>query len=153
MRARLRETAEELAGLLWREYIVYRDRSGEVVIRGEHVQRWISLAPAAGSEEVLVRAGRLLDGGTTAPARSETVVPLSAGMGDLAAACRRLLAETAAAPAPRDPRAAGNGRAVKAAKARPARRSRHTGLGSWAVIVSVLGVVGVCVYQLVVNGG
>ncbi|MEH6377669.1 hypothetical protein V7793_25525, partial [Streptomyces sp. KLMMK] len=69
MRARLRETAEELAGLLWREYIVYRDRSGEVVIRGEHVQRWISLAPAAGADEILVRAGRILDGGTTAPAR------------------------------------------------------------------------------------
>ncbi|CAM5305052.1 hypothetical protein [Streptomyces abikoensis] len=148
MRARLRETAEELAGLLWREYIVYRDRAGEVVIRGEHVQRWISLAPAGGSDEVLVRAGRILDGGTTAPARSETVVPLSAGMGDLAAACRRLLADTAAAPAPRTPEPLG-----RPAKAPRARKSRHTGLGSWVVILSVLGVVGLCVYQIVANGG
>ncbi|MEU8552293.1 hypothetical protein AB0C81_35890 [Streptomyces roseoverticillatus] len=153
MRARLRETAEELAGLLWREYIVYRDRAGEVVIRGEHVQRWISLAPAGGSDEVLVRAGRILDGGTTAPARSETVVPLSAGMGDLAAACRRLLAETAAAPAPRDPGAARGGRAEKVAKSRHGRKGRHTGLGSWVVIACVLGVAGLCAYRIVVHGG
>ncbi|MFC5148331.1 hypothetical protein [Streptomyces aureoversilis] len=148
MRARLRETAEELAGLLWREYIVYRDRSGEVVIRGEHVQRWISLAPAAGADEILVRAGRILDGGTTAPARSEAVVALSAGTGELAAACRRLLADTAAAPAPPEP---GKAKGSRPAKARSGRGSRrHTGLGSWVVIVCVLGVLGLCAYRVVV---
>ncbi|MFF7726615.1 hypothetical protein [Streptomyces sp. NPDC008001] len=158
MRARLRETAEELAGLLWREYIVYRDRAGEVVIRGEHVQRWISLAPSGGSDEILVRAGRILDGGTTAPARSEAVVPLSAGMGELAAACRRLLADTAAAAAPSDPAAARGGRPkagkkAKAPKDRSGRRSRHTGFGSWVVIACVVGVAGLCAYRIVLNGG
>ncbi|MFJ3544254.1 hypothetical protein ACIPQH_19060 [Streptomyces rubiginosohelvolus] len=95
MGAQLRDTATELAGLLWREHTVYRERSGGMVIRGEHVRRWISLAPAGGRDEILVRAGRILDGGTTAPARSEAVVPLSAGTAVLAAACRRLLAEAA----------------------------------------------------------
>ncbi|GGY07578.1 hypothetical protein [Streptomyces hiroshimensis] len=148
MRARLRETAEELAGLLWREYIVYRDRSGEVVIRGEHVQRWISLAPAAGADEILVRAGRILDGGTTAPARSEAVVALSAGTSELAAACRRLLADTAAAPAPPAP---GSAKSRRHATARSGRGSRrHTGLGSWVVIACVLGVLGFCAYRIVV---
>lgn len=79
MGAQLRDTATELAGVLWREHTVYRERSGGMVIRGEHVRRWISLAPAGGRDEILVRAGRILDGGTTAPARSEAVVPLSAG--------------------------------------------------------------------------
>ncbi|NJP77690.1 hypothetical protein HCK01_10230 [Streptomyces sp. AA8] len=152
MRARLRETAEELAGLLWREYIVYRDRSGEVVIRGEHVQRWISLAPAAGADEILVRAGRILDGGTTAPARSEAVVALSAGTGELAATCRRLLADTAAAPAPASaPPEPGRAKGRRPAKARSGRGSRrHTGLGSWVVIACVLGVLGLCAYRVVV---
>ncbi|MGK5731275.1 hypothetical protein [Streptomyces sp. URMC 124] len=148
MRARLRETAEELAGLLWREYIVYRDRSGEVVIRGEHVQRWISLAPAAGADEILVRAGRILEGGTTAPARSEAVVALSAGTGELAAACRRLLADTAAAPAPPAPAAVKGRRAAKGRSRGGSRR--HTGLGSWVVIACVLGVLGLCAYRIVV---
>ncbi|WP_344087651.1 hypothetical protein, partial [Streptomyces stramineus] len=103
MRAELRDTAGALAKLLWREHIVYRDRVGHVVIRGEHVQRWISLAPTGGRDEVLIRAGRILDGGTTAPARSEAVVPLSAGTGALAAVCRRLLADAAADAAPSAP--------------------------------------------------
>ncbi|WP_107502256.1 hypothetical protein, partial [Streptomyces sp. wa1071] len=107
--AQLRDTAQELAAVLWREHTVYRERSGGMVIRGEHVRRWISLAPAGGRDEILVRAGRILDGGTTAPARSEAVVPLSAGTGVLAATCRRLLADAAAdaaRPAP-DREAAG----------------------------------------------
>lgn len=103
MGAQLRDTATELAGVLWREHTVYRERSGGMVIRGEHVRRWISLAPAGGRDEILVRAGRILDGGTTAPARSEAVVHLNAGTDVLAAACRRLLAE-AASEAERAPR-------------------------------------------------
>ncbi|MBT2441347.1 hypothetical protein J7E93_14740, partial [Streptomyces sp. ISL-36] len=97
MYAELRDTATELAGVLWREHTVYRERGGGVVIRGEHVGRWISLAPTGGKDQARVRAGRLLDGGTTAPARSEAVVDLSAGTGELAAVCRRLLADVAAA--------------------------------------------------------
>ncbi|MFE3485210.1 hypothetical protein [Streptomyces griseus] len=111
--AQLRETAQELAVLLWREHTVYRERSGGMVIRGEHVRRWISLAPAGGRDEILVRAGRILDGGTTAPARSEAVVPLSAGTGVLAAACRRLLADAAADAARPAPDRAASGRTSK----------------------------------------
>ncbi|MFF9870328.1 hypothetical protein ACF1G0_33975 [Streptomyces sp. NPDC013953] len=170
MSAQLRERATELAAVLWREHTVYRDRSGGVVIRGEHVQRWISLAPSGGRDEILLRAGRILDGGTTAPARSEAVMPLSAGTAELAAACRRLLADTAAdasphAPAPgrtrtpgraaepsRTPKAARFRRTRKARKAapatgasRPARRPggvrRHTSLGSWVVLACMAAVV------------
>ncbi|MEU6625249.1 hypothetical protein ABZ926_31480, partial [Streptomyces litmocidini] len=105
MYAQLRETADELAGVLWREHTVYRERGGGVVIRGEHVRRWISLAPTGGKDRALLRAGRILDGGTTAPARTEVVVDLTAGTAELAAVCRRLLAEVAAAaePAPAGP--------------------------------------------------
>ncbi|WP_406064092.1 hypothetical protein [Streptomyces sp. NBC_01077] len=104
MYTQLRETAQELAGVLWREHTVYRERGGGVVIRGEHVRRWISLGPTGGKDQALLRAGRLLDGGTTAPARTEVVVDLTAGTTELAAVCRRLLADVAAvvepAPAP-----------------------------------------------------
>ncbi|MEU0399575.1 hypothetical protein ABZ318_04875, partial [Streptomyces sp. NPDC006197] len=93
MYAQLRETADELAGVLWREHTVYRERGGGVVIRGEHVRRWISLAPTGGKDRALLRAGRILDGGTTAPARTEVVVDLTAGTAELATVCRRLLAE------------------------------------------------------------
>ncbi|MFD9405881.1 hypothetical protein ACFWBN_02490 [Streptomyces sp. NPDC059989] len=128
MSAELREAADELADLLWREHTVYRDRSGGVVIRGEHVQRWISLSIGAGRDEVLLRAGRILDGGTTAPARSEAVANLSAGTTELAAVCRRLLAETAHGPAaPRPVRT---------------RRSRHTSLRSWLVLACVAALIG-----------
>lgn len=123
MGAQLRDTATELAGVLWREHTVYRERSGGMVIRGEHVRRWISLAPAGGRDEILVRAGRILDGGTTAPARSEAVVPLTAGTDVLAAACRRL----------------------KAARRRG--RGRHTGFGSWVIVLCVVGVIGLYVYS------
>ncbi|MBB5122981.1 hypothetical protein [Streptomyces eurocidicus] len=153
MRARLRETAGELAGVLWREHIVYRDRTGEVVIRGEHVQRWISLAPTGGHDEILVRAGRILDGGTTAPARSEAIVPLSAGTAELAAACRRLLAETAADPEPGTPGRARPVRSRASAKPRRAGERRHTGLGSWTVIVGMAALLGFCVYSVIVTGG
>ncbi|ARZ72098.1 hypothetical protein SMD11_6522 [Streptomyces albireticuli] len=136
--------------MLWREHIVYRDRSGQVVIRGEHVRRWISLAPTGGHDEILVRAGRILDGGTTAPARSEAVVPLSAGTAELAAACRRLLAETAADPVPGAP--AGHRRARASAKPRRARKERHTGLGSWLVIACMTALIGLCVYSVVATG-
>lgn len=63
MYTQLRETAAELAGVLWREHTVYRERGGGVVIRGEHVGRWISLGPTGGKDQALLRAGRLLDGG------------------------------------------------------------------------------------------
>lgn len=164
MNAQLRERATELAAVLWREHTVYRDRSGGVVIRGEHVQRWITLAPSGGRDEILLRAGRILDGGTTAPARSEAVMPLSAGTAELAAACRRLLADTAADASPQTA-AAGRtrtpGRAAKASRApkppkarrkaaaaagasrRPRRQGarRHTSLGSWAVLACTAAVI------------
>ncbi|CAM5241922.1 hypothetical protein GCM10010253_25800 [Streptomyces badius] len=150
MGAQLRDTATELAGVLWREHTVYRERSGGMVIRGEHVRRWISLAPAGGRDEILVRAGRILDGGTTAPARSEAVVPLSAGTDVLAAACRRLLADAAsdAERVPRGGAAPGSGRARR--PGRTARRKsggRHTGFGSWVIVICVVGVIGLYVYS------
>ncbi|SDM97004.1 hypothetical protein [Streptomyces wuyuanensis] len=159
MSAQLRETAAELADVLWREHTVYRDHAGGVVIRGEHVQRWISLAPSGGRDEILLRAGRILDGGTTAPARSEAVVHIGAGTGELAAVCRRLLAETAADPSPLtvpsglapaaksgrfaarsggSPRPARPARTARSARPpRTARTVRHTSLGSWVVILCV----------------
>ncbi|MFI6897813.1 hypothetical protein ACIBM4_27255 [Streptomyces sp. NPDC050256] len=85
-----------LAKLLWRQHTVYRERDGTVVIRGEDAGRWISLA-SHGRGRVRVRAGRILDGGTTAPARAETTVPLDGDIARLAACCRGLLAETAGA--------------------------------------------------------
>ncbi|MFC8277946.1 hypothetical protein ACFUJR_36535 [Streptomyces sp. NPDC057271] len=155
MYTELRETAAELAGVLWREHTVYRERGGGVVIRGEHVGRWISLAPTGGRNQARLRAGRLLDGGTTAPARSEIVVDLSAGTAELAAVCRRLLADVAAAdsPAPSRARAGRPARSERprragrpAKPARPARR-RHTSLGSWVVVLCVVGIVGLWVYS------
>ncbi|WP_406253469.1 hypothetical protein OH786_33960 [Streptomyces atratus] len=152
MSAQLRETAGELAEILWREHTVYRERSGGVVIRGEHVRRWISLAPAGGRDEVLVRAGRILDGGTTAPARSEAVVSLSASTGVLAATCRRLLAEAAADAAPVGPRAA-PGRSNRSGKAvRPKGRGKHTSFGSWVILACLTGVVALYVYSTAMYG-
>ncbi|MFF7874405.1 hypothetical protein ACIRQT_12890 [Streptomyces californicus] len=165
----MRDVAQGLARLLWREHTVYRERSGGVVIRGEHVRRWISLAPSGGRDEVLVRAGRILDGGTTAPARSEAVVSLSAGTTVLAATCRRLLAEAAA-----DALAAAGGEAsggserprksrrnrkdrkdrgphdtapARGRKGR-ARKERHTGFSSWVILVCVVGLVGLYAYSV-----
>ncbi|MFE5614461.1 hypothetical protein [Streptomyces sp. NPDC056524] len=148
MYAELRDTATELAGVLWREHTVYRERGGGVVIRGEHVERWISLAPTGGRNQARLRAGRLLDGGTTAPARSETVVDLSAGTAELAAVCRRLLADVAAAdsPAPSRARSERPRRSERSPKpARPATR-RHTSLSSWVVVLCVAGIVGLWAY-------
>lgn len=148
MYAELRETATELAGVLWREHTVYRERGGGVVIRGDHVERWISLAPTGGRNQARLRAGRLLDGGTTAPARSEIVVDLSVGTAELAAVCRRLLADVAAADAAA-PARAGTERPARAKRApkssRPTRR-RHTSVGSWVVVLCVAGIVGLWVY-------
>ncbi|KPI15465.1 hypothetical protein OV450_2603 [Actinobacteria bacterium OV450] len=145
MSARLRETAAELAVLLWREHTVYRERSGGVVIRGDHVGRWISLAPTGVDGELLVRAGRILPGGTTAPARCEAVADPASGTPGLAALCRRLLAETAAPAVPRqrggDPGGAGRRRVRGRRDAR--RTGRHTGAASWAVL---LGITGLFVY-------
>ncbi|WP_107357987.1 hypothetical protein [Streptomyces agglomeratus] len=142
MSGQLRDTASELAEVLWREHTVYRDRAGGVVIRGEHVQRWISLAPAGGRGEILVRAGRILDGGTTAPARSEAIVPLVAGTAELAATCRRLLAEAAVDAAPRVPGPARAGRSKASRRsAKLRRRRRHTSFSSWVVLFCVAGVV------------
>ncbi|MGW1864357.1 hypothetical protein ACWCPS_02195 [Streptomyces mauvecolor] len=151
MSAQLRDTAGELAELLWREHTLYRERSGSVVIRGAHVDRWISLSPTGGQDQVLIRAGRILDGGTTAPARSEAVASLADGTAELAAVCRRLLAEAAAGPAPvtRQPRP---GRPKKGKGAnrprRPVRTSRHTGLASWLIILALVGVVALFVRNL-----
>ncbi|MGW6566560.1 hypothetical protein [Streptomyces sp. NPDC054975] len=149
MYTELRETATELAGVLWREHTVYRERGGGVVIRGEHVERWISLAPTGGRNQARLRAGRLLDGGTTAPARSETVVDLSVGTAELAAVCRRLLADVAAAET-RPPRAHTERRPRTKAegKAPRPRRRRHTSLASWVVLICVAGVVGLWGYSV-----
>ncbi|MFD4376293.1 hypothetical protein [Streptomyces sp. NPDC058486] len=145
MYAQLRETAAELAGVLWREHTVYRERGGGVVIRGEHVRRWISLAPTGGKDRALLRAGRLLDGGTTAPARTEVVVDLTAPVAELATVCRRMLAEVAAAaePGPGPSRAGRPGggpkrprKERKPGKARKT-RGRHTSAGSWVVLALV----------------
>ncbi|MFC8261993.1 hypothetical protein ACFUNF_31305 [Streptomyces sp. NPDC057291] len=153
MSAQLRDTAGELAEILWREHTVYRERSGGVVIRGEHVRRWISLAPAGGQDVVLVRAGRILDGGTTAPARSEAVVPLSAGTGVLAATCRRLLAEAAADVTPVAPGRAAPGRSNRSGKAaRPKGSGTHTGFGSWVILACVAGVIALYVYSAAMRG-
>ncbi|MEI5036230.1 hypothetical protein RB201_36980 [Streptomyces sp. S1A(2023)] len=152
----LRETAQELAAVLWREHTVYRERSGGMVIRGEHVRRWISLAPAGGRDEILVRAGRILDGGTTAPARSEAVVPLSAGTSVLAATCRRLLADAAADASRPAPDRADTGRARRSRRPRrSARRNgrrRHTGFSSWVILVCVAGVIALFAYTSAMNG-
>ncbi|MFD8965984.1 hypothetical protein ACFV0C_13465 [Streptomyces sp. NPDC059568] len=172
MSTQLRDTAAELAQVLWREHTLYRERSGGVVIRGEHVRRWISLAPAGGRDEILVRAGRILDGGTTAPARSEAIVSLSAGTGVLAAACRRLLAEAAADVTPTAPRAGtakGGGRSGRpgrsgrsersgrsAKPARPTRSGRGSRagrgrtrmpFGSWLIVVCVTGIFALYAYN------
>ncbi|MFC7968876.1 hypothetical protein [Streptomyces cinereoruber] len=157
MYAELRDTAGELAGILWREHTVYRERGGGVVIRGEHVRRWISLAPTGGKDRALLRAGRILDGGTTAPARTEVVVDLTAGTAELAAICRRLLADVAAmdepAPAPDRGGKAGKrekpGRKARAPRpGRRPRKERHTGAGSWFVMLCVVAVLGTWLYSL-----
>ncbi|MBL3671485.1 hypothetical protein JL475_37525 [Streptomyces sp. M2CJ-2] len=137
--------------MLWRRHTVYRDRAGGVVIRGEHVQRWISLAPSGRRDEILLRAGRILDGGTTAPARSETLVPLGAGTGELAAACRRLLAETAADAAPPAPAAPGQTRRSGKPQ-RPGRKGRRMSLVSWMVLACVVGVVALYAYSTATTG-
>ncbi|MFJ3582526.1 hypothetical protein ACIPPS_09860 [Streptomyces sp. NPDC090127] len=151
MYTELRETATELAAVLWREHTVYRERGGGVVIRGEHVERWISLAPTGGRNQARLRAGRLLDGGTTAPARSEVVVDLTVGTTELAAVCRRLLADVAAAET-RPPRAHTERPAKAKGRSRiqtpRPRRRRHTGLASWVVLICVAGVVGLWGYSL-----
>ncbi|MDV5149426.1 hypothetical protein R1T08_36225 [Streptomyces sp. SBC-4] len=165
MYAQLRETADELAGILWREHTVYRERGGGVVIRGEHVRRWISLAPTGGKDRALLRAGRLLDGGTTAPARSEIVVDLTAGTAELATICRRLLADVAAgADTAHGPSRAGRPegkpgkrpkpeRAARAARPGRPRTTRHTSLGSWFVLLCVAGVLGVWLYSVFGRAG
>lgn len=130
-----------LAKLLWRQHTVYRERDGTVVIRGEDAGRWISLA-SHGRGRVRVRAGRILDGGTTAPARAETTVPLDGDLARLAACCRGLLAETAgarvaetAAPPP--------GTAPQRPRSRKGRRGRGT-----AVLVCAAVVVGLIAASL-----
>ncbi|MCX4824618.1 hypothetical protein OG883_33140 [Streptomyces sp. NBC_01142] len=153
MGVQLSSTAKELAEILWREHTVYRERSGGVVIRGEHVRRWISLAPAGSRDEVLVRAGRILDGGTTAPARSEAVVPLSAGTDVLAATCRRLLAEAAADVVRVAPGRAVPGRPDQSGKAaRPKGSGKHTSFGSWVILACVAGVIALYVYSTAMHG-
>ncbi|WP_328905668.1 hypothetical protein OG230_23335 [Streptomyces sp. NBC_00234] len=147
MDTQLRETATELANVLWREHTVYRERGGGFVIRGEHIQRWISLTPTGRRNEALVRVGRILEGGTTAPARSEQIVSLSAGTSELAAACRRLLADAAAGPSgPVRAQSAGQGRRGSKGSGPRKVKGRHTSFTSWVVIVCVVGVVGLLAY-------
>ncbi|MGG7576098.1 hypothetical protein [Streptomyces sirii] len=145
MSVQLRETAQALAQTLWREHTVYRERSGGVVIRGEHVKRWISLAPAGGRDEVLVRAGRILDGGTTAPARAEAVVSLSTETVQLAATCRRLLAEAASGPTPAASRPAAPHQATNSA-ARKRRSAGGRGFGYWVIVACVVGIAALSIY-------
>ncbi|WP_327281005.1 MULTISPECIES: hypothetical protein [unclassified Streptomyces] len=154
MSAGLRETAAELAVLLWREHTVYRERSGGVVIRGDHVGRWISLAPTGVNGELLVRAGRILPGGTTAPARCEAVADPAAGTPSLAALCRRLLAETAAPslPRPRGGHPAGARRRRIRGRREARRTGRHTGAASWAVLLCITGVFAVYAYLATRSG-
>ncbi|MBC9714359.1 hypothetical protein H9Y04_17510 [Streptomyces sp. TRM66268-LWL] len=124
-----------------------------MVIRGEHVQRWISLGVAGTRGDVRIRAGLILDGGTTAPARTETVVPLAAGTAELATACRRLLADLTSAAEPptptHEPRASKQRKAPKAPKApRPPKTGRTRGrrIATW--IVGVLAISAVTLYAL-----
>ncbi|MYV65275.1 hypothetical protein GT043_04780 [Streptomyces sp. SID2131] len=161
MYAELRDTAGELAGILWREHTVYRERGGGVVIRGEHVRRWISLAPTGGKDRALLRAGRILDGGTTAPARTEVVVDLTAGTAELAAVCRSLLADVAAtdesALAPGRGERAGKrekpGRKARAPRPGRPRKERHTSAASCFVLLCVAAVLGSWLYSLFLFGG
>ncbi|NBE51626.1 hypothetical protein [Streptomyces boluensis] len=150
MSAQLHSTARQLAAVLWQRHTVYRERTGGVVIRGEHVERWISLAAAGTRGEVLIRAGRILDGGTTAPARTEAVVPLASGTHELAAVCRRLLADITVATEP--PPAAKPNKAKKVKRpeygknaASPANPRRRRRTASW-----VLGTAAACTVVLVV---
>ncbi|OKI04678.1 hypothetical protein A6A06_07960 [Streptomyces sp. CB02923] len=133
MLAHLTDTARQLAAILWQQHTVYRDRTGGVVIRGEHVQRWISLSATGTRGEVLIRAGRILDGGTSAPARAETVLPLASGTGELAAACRRLLADITAGTAPEAPRAPEPVRD----RPRPRKRAGTARIALWIVLATV----------------
>ncbi|MEU9093745.1 hypothetical protein ACIOEW_37540 [Streptomyces sp. NPDC087901] len=133
--ATVSDLPEPLAKLLWRRHTVYRERGGTVVIRGEDAGRWISLA-SHGSGRVRIRAGRILDGGTTAPARAETTVPLDGDIARLAACCRGLLAETAGARAPETATPS-----PMTARSRPGRRKSRRRQGT-AVLVCAAVVVG-----------
>ncbi|KAA6221909.1 hypothetical protein CP973_08010 [Streptomyces albofaciens JCM 4342] len=133
MLAHLADTARQLAAVLWQQHTVYRDRTGGVVIRGEHVERWISLSATGTRGEVLIRAGRILDGGTSAPARAETVMRLDSGTGELAAACRRLLADIAMSAEPAASRAPGYARPARQARPRP----RKARVALWVVLATV----------------
>ncbi|MDI3420948.1 hypothetical protein [Streptomyces luteolus] len=139
MSAHLHSTAKQLAAVLWQRHTVYRERNGGVVIRGDHVQRWISLGNSGTRGDVLIRAGRILDGGTTAPARSEAVVPLASGTSELAAVCRRLLADitSAADHTPPPPRARKPEKPTK-----PRRKRRY---GSWILATAAVGTIALLV--------
>ncbi len=141
--AQLYPAAKDLAKVLWQHHTIYRERDGGMVIRGEHVQRWISLGVAGTRGDVRIRAGLILDGGTTAPARTETVVPLASGTAELAAACRRLLADlTSAAEPPTSTRPEREPRRPKTPKAR-----RGGGRGR-RVVAWVLGVAAISAITL-----
>ncbi|MGW7551775.1 hypothetical protein [Streptomyces rimosus] len=133
MLAHLADTARQLAAVLWQRHTVYRDRTGGVVIRGEHVERWISLSVTGTRGEVLIRAGRILDGGTSAPARAETVMRLDSGTGELAAACRRLLADIAMSSEPSAPRMPEYARSPRQARNRP----RKARIALWVLLATV----------------
>ncbi|MEV0696106.1 hypothetical protein AB0I73_40445, partial [Streptomyces sp. NPDC050388] len=78
-------------------------------------------------------------------------VPLGAGTGELATACRRLLAETAADAAP--PAPAAPGRTQQAGKPqRPGRKGKRMSLASWTILACVIGVVALYVYSTATTG-
>ena len=154
MSAHLHSTAKQLAAVLWQRHTVYRERTGGMVIRGEHVERWISLAATGTRGEVLIRAGRILDGGTTAPARTEAVVPLASGTQELAAVCRRLLADITSAtelsgPPPRvrerAPRPKSKSTKPKSKPKRQPDPGRRRRVGSWILATAAAGTVALVV--------
>ncbi|MEU1472328.1 hypothetical protein ABZ434_29410 [Streptomyces sp. NPDC005761] len=128
--------------MLWRQHTVYRERGGSVVIRGEDAGRWISLA-SHGSGRVRIRAGRILDGGTTAPARAETTVPLDGDLARLAACCRGLLAETAGERAGEAPASS-----PMAGRPRPGSRKGRRRRGATTALVCAAVVVGLIAASL-----
>lgn len=87
-----------------------------------------------GSGRVRIRAGRILDGGTTAPARAETTAALDGDIAVLAACCRGLLAETAGARAA-ETAAPPPGTARPRPRSRKGRRGRGTAVLVCAAVV------------------
>ncbi|WP_369202500.1 hypothetical protein [Streptomyces sp. PU-14G] len=84
-----------------------------------------------------MRAGRLLEGGTTAPARAEIRTPFDGDVGALAVCCRSLLAETADTTSAASPVPAPRVRGVQKGR----RTGRHTSAFSAVILCAVAAVV------------